>query len=111
MTHEIDEREWQAQESGRRREADAAESYRRMAQVLSEPPRGALPRDFAARMAARAIEAEADGFERLLIGLLVVALGVSVAWYLPPFGSGWLPALAGCLGASWLFERWQTRAR
>lgn len=109
--------------------------YRLLARALREPMPVALPADFAQRMAAQvaAVPARrraADArIEYSLIGTLVavmaVAAGVVVASYgsawlpafrslLPPAGTpatGWLLALGGCVGASWLLGLWQPHTR
>lgn len=107
--------------------------YRLLARALREPLPEDLPVDFAERVAAR-IAAPARrqaGDTRLesalacgLAAALVVAAGVVTANYgsawlpafralLPPAGTpatGWLLALGGCLGASWLLGLWQQHA-
>ena len=105
--------------------------YRLLARALREPMPVALPADFARRMAARvtaapvrqhAAEARLEStLASTLVVMLVVAGGVVLAYYgsawLPTFRSllpssgtpatGWLLALGGCLGASWLLGLWQ----
>jgi hypothetical protein len=132
------EREWQAQESAMRlerlnldprRDGTRSRHYRLLARVLRQPPQDGLPADFATRVAARAGSAPSfsSRFEFVLIIALAVALvgGASYAIathgreWLPSFSAilparealanGWLMALCGCLGASWMMERWQRR--
>ncbi|WP_426662233.1 hypothetical protein [Rhodanobacter aciditrophus] len=107
--------------------------YRLLARTLRAPLPVALPADFARQMAARvavvpARRPAADArFEFTLAGALAVVLlvagGVMLANYggtwLPAFrellpsastpATGWLLALGGCLGASWLLGLWQQR--
>jgi hypothetical protein len=86
-----------------------------------------LPPDFAVRVAARAAAASSARFEYVLMIVLVVALVVAAGAIIVIYGSEWTPsfsailparntqacvwlmALAGCLGASLLMERWQRR--
>ena len=136
------EREWLAQERAMRRErlqldpaGDDARGrrYRAVARALREPLAGALPADFAQRMAGLVAAAQVrrapsgTRFEfalTLVLGAtLTLAAAVVTAIYgsawLPSFSailpaphapaSGWLLALAGCLGASWLLGLWQRR--
>lgn len=132
------EREWQAQESAMRlerlnldplRDDTRSRHYRLLARVLRQPPQDGLPPDFATRVAARtsALSASSARFEFVLIIALAIAMvgGASYAIathgreWLPSFSAilparealanGWLIALSGCLGASWLMERWQRR--
>lgn len=109
--------------------------YRVLARALREPMPDALPADFALQMAARvaappARRHAADAhFESTLASalaaVLLVAGGAMLAVYgkawlpalhglLPSSGSpatGWLLALGGCLGASWLLGLWQRRSQ
>lgn len=131
------EHEWQAQERARdaeRLNRDPAgddarvRRYRLLARTLREPMPDALPADFARQMAAQvAVAPAATGmrFEStlasVLAAVLLVAGGVVLAIYdntwqpafrdlLPASGTpatGWLLALGGCLGASWLLGQWQ----
>jgi hypothetical protein len=132
------EREWQAQESAMRlerlnldplREDTRSRRYRLLARVLRQPPEDGLPADFATRVAARAAASPASSarIEYVLIIALTVAMVVGASYaiathgseWIPSFSailpareapaSGWLMALSGCLGASWLMERWQRR--
>lgn len=108
--------------------------YRLLARTLREPMPDALPADFAQRMAALAAPAAAPQqpphgrFESTLVSALAVVLlvagGVMLADYdsawLPAFrdllpasgapATGWLLALGGCLGVSWLLGLWQQHA-
>lgn len=108
--------------------------YRLLARTLRAPMPVALPADFAQQMAAQVVNAPdrqraADThFESTLASALAVALlvagGVVLASYastwLPAFrdllpasgtpATGWLLALGGCLGASWLLGLWQRHA-
>jgi hypothetical protein len=110
-------------------------SYRLLARVLREPSGATLPADFAQQVAARAAAtplpttAPESRFEFVLtlaLGLvLLVAAGAVIATqgsaWLPAFravvpaspalANGWLLALAGCLGASWLLGQWQQTSR
>jgi hypothetical protein len=135
-----DEREWLAQERAMRRErlhldaaGDDARSrrYRLLARALREPLPDALPPDFAARVAARAGNAPASStrlefvlMTALAIALAIAAVTVTVVYggeWLPSFSailpaprapaSGWLLAVGGCLGASWLLGQWQRHGR
>ena len=128
------EREWLAQENALRRErlnldpaGDDARirRYRPIAQALNEPMPDGLPADFAMRVAARAAATPAARFEYALMIVLVIALVVAAAAIIVTYGGEWTPsfsailaarnsqaivwltALAVCLGASWLIERWQ----
>ncbi|MBB5209221.1 hypothetical protein [Chiayiivirga flava] len=129
--HEIDELQWQAQERARRNArlhlssaADDAASapYRLVAQALRNTPMPALPPEFA-RDVARRVARAGDGLERALTLGLAVALGIGgtvtalvygAAWWQAsasllasgsPAAAGWLAALAGCVGLSWLTGR------
>jgi len=107
--------------------------YRLVARALREPLPDALPVDFARQMAARvaapAPRPAADGsLESMLtltlgITLVVAAAAAAVIYgstWLPSFAlllpgphapaTGWLLALGGCLGASWLLGQWLARA-
>jgi anti-sigma factor RsiW len=135
-----DEREWLAQERAMRRErlhldaaGDDARSrrYRLLARALREPLPDALPPDFAARVAARVASAPASStrLEFVLTTALAIALAIAAAAvtamygseWLPSFSailpaprapaSGWLLAVGGCLGASWLLGEWQRHGR
>ncbi len=108
-----------------------SQRYRLLAQMLRKPFSETLPVDFAQRVAARArtmpVRPTESRFEFVLIlvlGLtLVVAAGVVMTAYasawLPAFHAiapalqvpvnGWLLALAGCVGASWLLGHLPTR--
>jgi len=130
------EREWLAQENALRRETlnldPAGEDerdrlYRRLAQALHEPIPDGLPPDFVMRVVTRAAATPSARFEYVLMIVLVVALAVATGIVIATYGSEWVPsfsailrvrntqagvwlmALAGCLGASWLMERWQRR--
>jgi hypothetical protein len=130
------EREWLEQENTLRRErlnldpaGDDARGrrYRPIAQALREPLPDGLPADFAMRVAARAAATPSARFEYALMIVLVAALVVAAGVIIMTYGSEWtrpfdailaapntraniwLMALAGCLGASWLMERWQRR--
>ena len=107
--------------------------YRLLARALRAPLRETLPAQFAKRVAARAAAVPAkrvladSRFEFVLtlaLGLvLIVAAGTIMTIYagtwLPAFGAllpapqaparGWLLALAGCVGASWLCGQWEIR--
>lgn len=123
------EREWLTQENALRRERlnldpagddDRGRRYRPIAQALREPLPDGLPADFAVSVAARAAAAPSARFENALMIVLVVALVVAAGVIIVIYGrewaltftqaNVWLVALAGCLGASWLMERWQRRA-
>jgi hypothetical protein len=130
------ERALQAERLGLDCRADDARvrRYRLLARTLRTPLPVALPADFARQMAARVAVAPARRpaadarFEFTLAGalalVLLVAGGVMLATYdgtwLPAFrellpsagapATGWLLALGGCLGASWLLGLWQQRA-
>lgn len=131
--HDIDELQWQAQERARRHArlhlspaADdaASASYRLVAQALRDTPLPALPPDFARDVARRVARAGDDGgLERAITLGLAVALGIAgtatalvygAAWWEAsasllasgsPSAAGWLAALAGCVGLSWLTGR------
>jgi len=132
------EREWQAQENAMRlerlnldplREDTRSRHYRLLARVLRQPPPDGLPADFATRVAARVVASPAFAarVEFVLIVALAAAMVVGASYafathgreWLPSFSAilpardalanGWLIALSGCLGASWLMERWQRR--
>ena len=105
--------------------------YRLLARSLRQPMPEALPADFARQMADRVAVAPAwrqatdPRFESTLAGVLAVALLVAGCVMLADYGSAWLPAfrdllpasgapatgwllaLGGCLGASWLLGLWQ----
>lgn len=107
--------------------------YRLVARSLREPLPESLPADFARQLAAQAgvvpsTAASSGGSleSRLMLALtsiFVVAVVTVIAIYgstwLPSFaallpnpqapGIRWLLALAACLGASWLLERWPRR--
>ena len=130
------EREWLRQETALRRERlnldpagddERGQHYRLLARALRESPPDALPPDFAMRVAARAAGSHSARFELVLmivlVAGLVIAAGVAVETYggewAPSFRailaarntqtSVWIMALASCLGATWLMERWQRR--
>jgi hypothetical protein len=132
------EREWLAQESALRRERlnldpagddERGRRYRQLARALHEPLPDGLPADFAMRVAVRAAAASSGRFEFVLMIVLVVALVIAAGVVIATYGgqwtssfsailaarntqaSVWLMALAGCLGASWLMERWQRHER
>ncbi len=128
------QREWDAQESalraeragGRSRDAGVAE-YRLIARALRTPPLDALPSDFAARTAARALreprtanETVEVWLERGLVALLLLGGVVALLAYrdaLPalsfsvPAGAAsgiqsvlsWSLAVAACVGLSSVF--------
>lgn len=133
---EAQEREWLRQETALRRERlnldpagddERARHYRLLARALHESPPNGLPPDFAMRVAARAAAPHSAGFEFVLMIALVVALVVAAGAAIATYGGEWAPsltaiaaarntqagvwlmALASCLGASWLMERWQRR--
>ncbi|WP_329741630.1 hypothetical protein [Dyella sp. A6] len=105
--------------------------YRVLSKALRQPPAEALPADFAAQVAALAAPATQPrktrhgALETALLtslpGIAVVAgavaLGYDAQAWLPavrvavpavdPQSLRWLLALGGCLGLSWLLERWQ----
>jgi hypothetical protein len=132
------ERDWLAQERALRRErlalgpagdSERDRHYRLVARALRVPPSGELPADFAVRVAARVTAAPAMSFENMLMVLLVGALAGAASYTLAAEGdawarsfrailmawdapiSPWLLVLASCVGATWLLERWQQRAR
>lgn len=108
--------------------------YRMVARMLREPLPVLLPEDFASRLAAQVAVAPARqraGAPRLestlasvLAAVLLLAGGAALAYYgntwLPAFrvllpasgtpATGWMLALGGCLGASWLLGLWQRHA-
>ncbi|MEO8061565.1 MAG: hypothetical protein ABI821_02335 [Pseudomonadota bacterium] len=128
MNEDIDEHEWLAQERAMSGELQSpgfaegnarARSYRLIAHALRQPPPDNLPPHFAQRM-SRIAAADDAPFESVLISVLVAALVICAIITVARFGSqwafdartsGWLLAFAGCLGASWLTEAWQRRAR
>ncbi|HKR77016.1 MAG TPA: hypothetical protein VJR95_10135 [Rhodanobacter sp.] len=105
--------------------------YRLLARTLRESMPDALPADFARQMAAQVAAAPTrrpvtgtrfeSALASALIAVLLMAGGVVLAYYgnawLPAFrgllpsssapATGWLLALGGCLGASWLLGLWQ----
>lgn len=105
----------------------ASRSYRRVAQLLAQPPEEQLPPDFAARIArqverapmVRPVEARLEGsLLALLAAAMVVAVLLYGAAWLPPLEQGttgallskpWVWALALCLGLSRLCDRWFLR--
>lgn len=130
------EREWLEQENTLRRERlnldpagddDRGRRYRPIAKALREPLPDGLPADFAMRVAARAVATLSARFEYALMIVLVAALVVAAGAIIMTYGSEWtrpfdamlaapntradiwLMALASCLGASWVMERWQRR--
>jgi hypothetical protein len=132
------EREWLAQEKALKRERlslDAAgdsardRDYRAVARALRVPPADGLPADFAVRVAARVTRSPVASVESALMLALVGALAGAAGFVIATQGnewarsfnaillardmpaSVWLTALAGCLGATWLMEWWQQRAR
>ena len=134
--HAAQEREWLAQENALRRDRlnldsagddERGRHYRLIAQALCEPPPDGLPADFAMRVARRANAASSARFEFGLMIVLVIALVIAAGVVIVTHGGQWMPsfnailparnaqasiwllALAGCLGASWLMERWQRR--
>lgn len=138
--HPLNESEWQAQERARRNArlhlsaaADDAGSapYRLLAQALRETPMPALPADFARNVAQRALAATADDgrLERAMTAVLGVTLGLAGAVTALHYGAawweasaslvagdsasaaGWIAAVAGCMGLSWLAGRVRPLAR
>jgi hypothetical protein len=125
MNENSEEREWSAQERAMRdeqlphafRQRDAREqSYRLIARALREPSPDSLPPDFARRVAR--VAADDAPFEAALMAVLVAALAICAAvlvarfesqWTPDAQTSGWLLAFAGCVGTSWLLEKWQRR--
>jgi hypothetical protein len=130
------EREWLAQENALRRERlnldpagedERVRQYRELAHTLRAPLPGGLPADFATRVSALATATPVVRFENVallvLVGALLGAAALVIATHgdewTPSFGailpardtqaSVWLMALAGCVGATWLMERWQQR--
>jgi hypothetical protein len=128
------EREWLAQENAMRLQRsnldptsdhEAGRRYRPIVQALREPLPDGLPADFAMRLAARVDALPSARFEYALMIALVVALTITAGVIIVIYGSQWTPslsailparntqasvwmmALAICLGASWLMERWQ----
>ena len=128
------EREWLRQETALRRERlnldpagddERGRQYRQLSRALRESASDGLTSDFAMRVAARAAASHSASVEFVLmivlVAALVVAAGVAVATYggewAPSFNailaarntqtSVWMMALASCLGATWLMERWQ----
>ncbi|MEW9622644.1 hypothetical protein [Rhodanobacter geophilus] len=108
--------------------------YRLLARTLRTPAPVALPADFARQVAAQVATlpvrrpAADTRFESTLAGVLAATLLVAGGVMLVDYGSAWLPAfrgllpasgtpatgwllaLGGCLGASWLLGLWQRRA-
>ncbi|UGB38822.1 hypothetical protein [Frateuria soli] len=114
----LEEREWSLQEraladqrAGRAPRAGDASSdtYRRMAELLAQPPDEQLPADFARRVARRAATAAPplDGrLERDLFALLVAVMVVAGLAVFAIYGARWLPVLdQGAVGA-WLARPW-----
>ena len=130
------ERAMQAERLGRDPAADDARvrRYRLLARTLREPMPEALPADFARQVAAQVATAPPrrqvagtrleSTLASALAAALVLAGGAALAYYgnvwLPGFRSllpatgtpatGWLLALGGCLGATWLLGLWQRHA-
>ena len=127
------QREWQAQEAALRHERlhlnpehddPRTLGYRLLARALKTEPPGALPDDFAPRVAAltaqaaQAKRASATSLETILIIALASALLLSAAaaaakygaswwpafaaWLPAPAIAQWLVALVGCVGLTWL---------
>lgn len=127
MNENTEDLEWSAQERAMRDESDSPDlaggdsrtrSYRLIARALCERVPDALPPHFARRVAARAAVANDTPLESALIIVLVAALAICAMAFAVRFGnqwtpdaqtSGWMLAFAGCLGASWLLEKWQGR--
>jgi hypothetical protein len=132
------EREWLAQEKALRRERLSLDSagdgerdrdYRAIARALRVPPAEGLPADFAARVAERVTASRGVSVESALMLALVGALAGAAGFVIATQGvewarsfnaillarempaSVWLTALGGCLGATWLMERWQQHTR
>lgn len=127
------ERALHAERMGRDPCADDARTrrYRLLARALREPLPDALPADFAEQMESRVTAAPIRGTAAdarhawgVIVGLvaaLTVLAGAMLVFYddtwWPAFrgllpahgvpGKGWILALGGCLGASWLLELWQ----
>lgn len=139
MDEERERREWEAQESALRAERlqmraghdPAVGQYRLVVRALRKPPLTPLPKDFAARVAARVelkSRAANDRVEvwlgRALVALLVLAGAAAVAVY---FGdslrdlaenltlpepaafrvqivASWIAAIAACVGVSAAFN-------
>lgn len=133
-----DEHEWQAQERARREarngpgmpapEDSAVAQYRYIADALRQPPRTALPADFAAsvaRIAARQAPMPAGDmmFEQMLVRILVAVFALSALLALGIYGDRllavlqsatdveglrWTLGLATCIGLSWSLD-WMRR--
>ena len=104
--HDIDEREWQAQERARLEARIGGMSddplvarYRKVSQALRVPMPDALPDDFAAQMARMAkagvapptlAEAPDSPFERDLTRVRVGLFGVAAVVFAAMFGKPWL---------------------
>ncbi len=110
-----------------------SQRYRMLARALREPLGETLPVDFAQRVTARADAmpmrpiALESRFEFVLIptlgltlvGAASVVMTIYASAWLPVFHAivpalqapvnGWLLALAGCVGASWLLGQWPPR--
>ncbi len=137
--HDVDEREWQAQERAWRdaRTGPAAAvgtddraqaGYRAVAHALRRPPPVALPDGFAAdlaRIAESRAPAPEAGLERWLVRALVAAFVVSALLALGAYGARlaallqaaagaqglqWLAVLAGCVALSWSLDWLRRRA-
>ncbi len=126
----IDEREWQAQESGMGALPHdnvldpLEEQYRIVARALEFKPRSQVPDDFASEVAQLVITRSISKLERerVLFQLFLIALSILllivVALYAgrwwqslhPAFSNrdiGWFLASLSCLAASWAFARLQ----
>lgn len=137
-----EDREWQAQERAVQIERDGLDmadadglsaSYLGIARALRQPLDAALPRDFAARMAALAgsrgqpVEIESR-FEQTMLVALAVAMGIAALVALLVYGSSdwfapltdslhrigrppltWPLAVAACLSLSWFAQRLRDR--
>ena len=124
----IDEREWQAQESGmgalpHDSVVDSLEEqYRIVAKALESHPRRQVPDDFASNVAQLVMARSISELERerVLFQLLLIAIGISSLivvvlyagqWWQSlhsAFSShavGWLLASMSCLAVSWAFAQ------
>ena len=126
MNEKWDEGEWLAQQLAiHERDASGgtgdarARSYRLIARILRERPRAVLGANFAAKVAVRAADAEAQRFESRLLAVLVMVFGLCAfamgarfgeQWLAAARDSAWVLAGAACAGASWLIDQWKRRA-
>ncbi len=100
--------------------------YRLIVRALRQPLEPQLPADFDTRVAKLAMQRDGDGFEDVMISLLLLAMGVGALLYvgpslahmaqsmisisLPPLPWHQVAMAAICIGVAWGIDQGWTRA-